>query len=146
MFTQECFIRKNTKELQQKLKNLGYSICKCYNYDNAVWLKTYISNKEGRYEVHGVGYDSDEINLMGYDTIEKRLNFFLDENEKCENKCIDCGTNEELFLAIAALRDNNDYMQWFVCNEDYITYAMKDHKKGEFVLFQDKKASINKCS
>lgn len=24
---------------------------------------------------------------------------------------IDCGTNEELFLAIAALRDDSDYMQ-----------------------------------
>ena len=36
---------------------------------------------------------------------------------------IDCGTNEELFLAIAALRDDNDYMQfftngiiWFLCD------------------------------
>lgn len=26
---------------------------------------------------------------------------------------IDCGTNEELFLAIAALRDDTDENQWF---------------------------------
>lgn len=26
----------------------------------------------------------------------------------------DCGTNELLFLAIAALQDDTDYMQWFV--------------------------------
>jgi hypothetical protein len=29
---------------------------------------------------------------------------------------IDCGDNEELFLAIAALRDDTDYMQWFIYN------------------------------
>lgn len=27
---------------------------------------------------------------------------------------VDCGTNEELFLAIAALRDDSNYMQWFI--------------------------------
>lgn len=27
---------------------------------------------------------------------------------------IDCGTNEELFLAIAALRDDTDKYQWFI--------------------------------
>lgn len=29
---------------------------------------------------------------------------------------IDCGTNEELFLAIAALRDDSNYMQWFIAD------------------------------
>lgn len=27
---------------------------------------------------------------------------------------IDCGTNETLFLALAALREDSDYMQWFI--------------------------------
>lgn len=30
------------------------------------------------------------------------------------NIAIDCGTNADLFLAIAALRDDSDYMQWFI--------------------------------
>lgn len=30
---------------------------------------------------------------------------------------IDCGDNEDLFLAIAALRDDSDYMQWFTSHE-----------------------------
>lgn len=30
--------------------------------------------------------------------------------------CIDCGTNEEMFLALAALRDDTDKNQWFVDN------------------------------
>lgn len=29
---------------------------------------------------------------------------------------VDCGTNEELFLAIAALRDDSNYMQWFIAD------------------------------
>ena len=28
--------------------------------------------------------------------------------------CIDCGTDEEMFLALAALRDDTDRNQWFV--------------------------------
>ena len=52
-------------------------------------------------------------------------------------KMIDCGTNEELFLALAALRDDTDINQWFVCNDDYDTYdlgADSEHKKGEFLF------------
>ena len=32
---------------------------------------------------------------------------------------IDCGTNEELFLAIAALQDDTDNMQWFTDGNEY---------------------------
>lgn len=53
----------------------------------------------------------------------------------------DCGNNEELFKAIAALRDDSDYMQWFVCdssyivnNDDYPIYINESHIKGEWFL------------
>ena len=36
---------------------------------------------------------------------------------KPKEDVIDCGDNEELFLAIAAMRDDTDYMQWFVLDE-----------------------------
>ena len=32
---------------------------------------------------------------------------------------IDCGTNDELFLAIASLRDDTDNMQWFTDGNGY---------------------------
>lgn len=35
-------------------------------------------------------------------------------------KFIDCGTNEELFLAIAALRDEADKYQWFTDGDKWI--------------------------
>lgn len=46
----------------------------------------------------------------------------------------DCGTNEELFLAIAALRDDSNYMQWFICTEDYIESPAKEWKVGDWDL------------
>lgn len=30
-----------------------------------------------------------------------------------------CGTNDQLFLALAALRDDSDYMQWFTNGRDW---------------------------
>ena len=39
---------------------------------------------------------------------------------------IDCGTNEELFLALAALRNDSDYMQWFVNKNGYFEMCFND--------------------
>lgn len=38
---------------------------------------------------------------------------FANASKLIERGYIDCGTNEELFLAIAALRDDTDKYQWF---------------------------------
>ncbi len=48
---------------------------------------------------------------------------------------LDCDDNETLFLAIAALREDNDYMQWFV---DPITESkIKDLWIGQEVIGND---------
>ena len=50
---------------------------------------------------------------------------------------IDCGTNEDLFLALAALRDDSDKKQWFVHDYQYqkvwIFSEMEDYGKEWFV-------------
>lgn len=84
-FTTRCYIRKNTKELRDRLKEIGYKICKCCKDFDDEWLVTIPS--EGK--VHGCRY------------------------RKSEETGIDCGENEELFLAIAALRDDSGAFQWF---------------------------------
>ena len=71
MFTEKCFIRKNTKELQDKLSDLGYA-----------------SYHDSERSSDGTYYG------------------------------IDCGDNEKLFLAIAALRDDSDKDQLFFNNGD----------------------------
>lgn len=106
-FTTACYIRKNSKELQDKLKELGYRICPCCDFENAVWLSTLISEPfKGEPSVHGIGYWDEEFEVS---TPEQECEDFAKTTSN-----IDCGTNEELFLALAALRDDSDYMQWFV--------------------------------
>lgn len=104
-FTQPCFIRMNTHELRNKLKDLGYKICVCCEFKDAKWINNLIFNST----IHGIGY-SDETRLLNNWTVEDELNLFLEEN----TRYIDCGTNKELFLAISALTDDTDYMQWFI--------------------------------
>ena len=109
-FTTRCFIRKNSKELQEKLADIGYSICQCANFANSEWLNTLPINGT----VHGKGYFDEEMEFPDW-TVEKELRRFVSENPKY----IDCGTNEELFLAIAALRDDSDKNQYFPWSDNY---------------------------
>ena len=87
MFTQKCFIRKNTPELVNALEQLGYGTLFSARNGYGEYLCCYNSIVTGS--------DGSEINY----------------------EFIDCGTNEELFLAIASLRDDTDKNQWFV-NKD----------------------------
>lgn len=53
---------------------------------------------------------------------------------------VDCGTNEDLFLAIAALRDDSDIHQWFILDKNTIIENSKIYQNGLY-----KKGSIIKC-
>ena len=86
MFIQPCFIRKNTPELRKKLEELGYKMGESLNTNKSKGL---ICTKYGK--VFNIICNAD---ISKYD--------------------IDCGTNEELFLAIAALRDDTDKNQWVI--------------------------------
>ena len=119
-FTTRCFIRKNSKELQKKLSDIGYSICRCVNFTNAEWLNTLTINGT----VHGKGFFYVEIGNADW-TVEQELNRFVYENPSY----IDCGKNEDLFLAIAALRGDSDIHQlftdgirWELCGVDNASY------------------------
>ena len=104
MFIQDCFIRCNSEELRQRLIAIGYSICRCAHFDGSEWLSNLTSNGS----IHGIGYVDKE--MFGDEwTTDKELDRFLSE----KTKGVDCGTNEGLFLAVAALRDDTDKDQWF---------------------------------
>ena len=105
-FIQPCFIRKNTTELRKKLEELGYKPFGSvkYEWDTGRGLST--DNRLGEFE----SFDNNGLeNII-----------------KCEppdyEDSIDCGTNEELFLAIAALRDDKPDYQWFLW----------EHNDGEY--------------
>ena len=108
-FTTPCFIRRNTPEVRKKLEELGYEILNsgdttldAHNYDGNGSHK---SIEEGKAIITSYG------NLYGViydvDTVTKKVR-------------IDCGTNEELFLAIASLRNDTDKNQWFTDGDKWI--------------------------
>lgn len=122
-FTTPCFIRKNTPELRKKLEELGYVKNSPIWTDNCSIIWAY------QYPVKGF----DTPNYV----IANSFDIPFDKHSLLCGEFIDCGTNEELFLAIAALRDDTDDSQWFVyppeniwfiCDDDDINYARENIK------------------
>ena len=101
-FIKPCFIRKNTPELRKKLDELGYGA----NTYECFW------DDENRYIITTVG-----SNGFAFYTLCIKNCCILENKEY-----IDCGDNEELFLAIAALRDDKPDYQWFLW----------EHNDGEY--------------
>jgi hypothetical protein len=109
MFTNACFIRKNTKELRDKLSKMGRRICISAEFEDSIWLAAY--NHDNGEEVHGVGYVDHDISP--FDNTDEVLNYFLEENKQTNVPFIDCEENDELFLSICALNNETDKNQWF---------------------------------
>ena len=106
-FTTQCFIRKNTDNIRNRLKEVGYKMLSPIEYDNLECSDNWVNDIKSLNDCNG----------------------------------INCGFNEELFLAIAALRDDTDKYQWFtdgdlwfkcgdeVCNETIEYYLNKYGRK-----------------
>ena len=110
-FTTPCFIRKNTETLRKKLEELGYlnDSPEWANNCSIIWAYQYP--------------------MRGFDTpvyvIADSFDVPFDKHSALCGKFIDCGTNEELFLAIAALRDDTDNNQLFT------------NGKGDWGIYRD---------
>ena len=92
MFSTSCFIRKNTFAIRAELNKLGY--------ENS------INN------VVGDAIATSQV-TSHYTTINQKMYDDLNPHSTWSNNRIDCGDNEELFFALAALRDDTDKYQWF---------------------------------
>lgn len=99
MFITNCFIRKNTPELRGKLEKMGYYVCRCTEGATAVYLMALLG------EVHAV--------------CAEELDIFADEVKSGKCKLIDCGDDEQLFIALAAMRDDTDKDQLFTNGIDW---------------------------
>lgn len=140
MFKNYWFIRKNTPEIIQRLENLG-------------WLFfTYDENTTSKNECIGC--------FLADKTMDYSVDYCRTLNEDFVNKyltntdgVIDCGDNEPLFLAIAALQDDSDMDQWFVyqptnewynCIYDNIVKAREEAREYYFSkwFYECRKATI----
>ena len=125
-FLKPCFIRKNTPELRKKLEELGYKPSYPIFQYPEVFKHIAACNFFGS-KYYGVS--DDEVSHHGEikDAIKNR-------------GMIDCGTNEELFLALAALRDDTNEHQWFIAqdtmwDENYNGEITVYYEKGEWLIW-----------
>ena len=129
-FTTPCFVRvedaENRKELAEWLERIGYHVCRCCLFEG--WSTLHCGAVERlvtTYEAHGIpDYDGD----TGYN-----IGWFKSENAEDERPSYDCGTNIELFKALAAMNDENDLNQWYVCDVPYWC----DLRQGDWVIKRD---------
>lgn len=91
-FIQPCFIRKNSPELRKKLEDLGYN----------------------RYPLWMADWDDDNPRYIYLVTDVLYYTYPQKPTNPKNGEYIDCGDNEELFLALAALRDDTNEKQWFI--------------------------------
>ena len=104
-FIRSCYIRKNTHELRERLKSIGLRFPRGpYQPEQYPALMA----------MNGIVYKSYLI---------KPTRFY---------NTPDCGTNEEVFVAIASIRDDSDKYQWFICMEDGFDLDIEPIKAGEW--------------
>lgn len=131
-FTTPCFIRKNTPELRKKLEYLGYSHGK---------PKYYADDDDNKYDF--IMCHNGRFFLLSQENHVIRNGHHLKKHGS-----INCGTNESLFLAIAALRYDTDDSQWFTDGEDwflcqYLKVGMHYQDKPEILFDKWHKASVD---
>lgn len=118
-FTTAAFIRKNTPELRKKLEELGYKEC---IGEEGPFLFT-------SHNIFDCMYTECGLNDLAY------------------NGLIDCGTNDELFIAIVALRDDIDIHQWFTDSKEwfqcrFLKVGMHYYDKPEILFERWHKATV----
>lgn len=101
-YTHECLLNKNTPEIREKLESLGIR----YKYATNVGSDSVIKCSNGFYNTYQRKYYQSLIDMF--------------------TKATDCGTNEKLFLAIAALRDDSDKHQWWTDGGDLVVKCLFD--------------------
>ena len=132
-FIQPCFIRKNTPELRKKLEELDYLPPSKVWYDENFAICTIYRDNKGEYFTFKIDEDFERIIAPSY-------------------PYIDCGTNEDLFLSLAALRDDKPDYQWFLWEDNDGKYHTEsddiwrkyipNEKWEEWWWFEVRKATI----
>lgn len=100
-FIQPCFIRKNTPELRKKLEELGYFPSSKIWYDENFAICTIYRDNAGEYFTFKIDDDFERIIAPSY-------------------PYIDCGTNEELFISLASMTDNEyGLCDYYIVTDEY---------------------------
>ena len=102
MFTTPCFIKKNTKQLREILKQIGYKPSQTYNIEHP-----YLWTCENGYYYSTTNDNLESINL----------------GDSYGPYGICCGYNDDMFLMLASMNDENDKHQYFNANDKDFYYC-----------------------
>lgn len=103
MFTQSVFIKKNTPELRNKMRELGYRIMVSAESEDKPYLFTSFGCLVGKeFEDYPLGTHN-------------------------------CGTNEKLFVALSALRNDSDKYQFFTDGIHWEIYPLEEFINDDMI-------------
>jgi hypothetical protein len=109
LFTHYCSVKPTNKDnVIYNLKKMGYIPSLTFDFEGKYW---YTSQ-------HGIIYstNNDNVARVTPNIYDKLYGFY-------------CCDNDDIFLAIAAINDRNDYMQWFYNKlYDYNGNRLPDHQ------------------
>lgn len=118
-FTTPCFVRVEDAEKRKELIEWLYSI----GYEN---------------DANSADINDDRTQIVAVSMIESGFyhgniylpQYWVDINSGIYRYFTNCGTNIDLFKALAAMNDENDREQWFVgmYESDYNTWHLNHHK------------------
>ena len=115
-FIYSTIFKKNSLEIREYLEMLGYENWNCISSDAGI--ATVMFN-----------YITVSLSMPNESTpIYTGLEDFVDEEWLEDNRFINCHSNEDLFKAIVALRDDSDIYQWFT-NEDCSKWSLSKTDK-----------------
>lgn len=89
-FTSYCAIHDSNPRIWRRLMNLGLHPDSC---DTKMIARS---------------------NVNRICTVVERGTFMCVKEDDLSKKSVDCGTNEDIFFALATLRDDTDIHQWFI--------------------------------
>lgn len=117
-FMQSCFIIKNTKELRKELGKLGYKFVIYAREKQGIATSTSSIIEDGERSIISRQPTAAIICEDSFDSSNHHITW------NCAGR-IDCGINEEMFLALAALRDDSDIHQWMIVTDFKGTHWVK---------------------
>ena len=79
------FIRQNSPEVREKLREAGFNLCICTEFSDSVWLDYHPDGEKLQYDIHGLGYTDDSLKeLQPLERIKRWLTWdgwFCEERE-----------------------------------------------------------------
>ena len=111
-YRQAALLRVNNEKIRNILTKLGVEVCECAKFEESCWL-SFDNSPALPFHVHGIGYYEDDA-FNGIDSQETACKRYLDDIRESEVPFVDCGTNVNLFIAIATLDERKKANQWYI--------------------------------